>query len=269
MSLSSTIQLSVPNAPAGLQLQVHGAQDQVVSERIRRDGIWEPYETELLLRLLQPGDIFIDVGANIGYFTVLAAAAVGEEGAVWAFEPDANNFALLESNIALNLQQDRAWPVQAGLSNAAGSGELFLSESNFGDHQIYAGDETRVSQPITLYQGADFLQDKLTRIDLVKVDTQGSEARVIAGLLPLLMNHREGLHIMIELTPFSLRQADSSGRELIMMLAQLGLPMWMIDHVEHKLIASTAEELAVWSDNWDKHAEARGFVNVLVGQEPV
>jgi hypothetical protein len=49
------------------------------------------------------------------------------------------------------------------------------------------------------------------------------------------------------------------------LLATLGQPFWMIDHIEHSLIPSSSEELAVWSDNWDKVEEARGFVNILVG----
>jgi FkbM family methyltransferase len=268
VSSSSIVQLSIANAPAGLQLQVHGEQDQVISERIRRDGVWEAYESQLLLDFLQPGDCFVDVGANIGYFTVLAGAVVGEQGSVWAFEPDPANFALLASNISLNGLQDRVHPLQAGLSDQAGAGELYLSETNFGDHQIYAGDEARESFSITLHRGADFLQDKLSRIDLLKVDTQGSETQVIAGLLPLLLRSGEGLRIMIELTPHSLRQAGSRGRELIGLLAQLQLPMWIIDHVECTLIPASAQEMCVWCDNWDEHEDALGFINLLVGRPP-
>ena len=52
--------------------------------------------------MLQRGDVFVDVGANIGYFSVLAACLVGEGGQVFAFEPDPDNFRLLRDNVALN-----------------------------------------------------------------------------------------------------------------------------------------------------------------------
>ncbi len=266
MNPSTAVALQIPDLPRPLQLYVHGERDQFVSRRIREEGIWEPYETELVLEILRPGDVFVDVGANIGYFSVLAASVVGEEGAVFAFEPDPDNFRLLQANAELNAQQQAITPVPAALSDASGKGQLYLAADNLGDHQVYAGGEPRPSVPITLYRGSDFLGSRLQRMDLLKVDTQGSEFNVIAGLMPLLFALRRKPRIIIELTPYSLREAGASGRELIELLAQLGQPLWIIDHIEHSLHRCTVEELAVWCDNWDRVPEDRGFVNVLVGQ---
>ena len=83
--------------------------------------------------------------------------------------------------------------------------------------------------------------------------------------MPLLMGLEKKPRIIVELTPHSLRQAGASGRALMELLATLGQPFWMIDHIEHSLIPSSSEALAVWSDNWDKVEEARGFVNILIG----
>lgn len=265
MNPSTAVALRVPGLPRPLQLYVHGEQDQHVSRRIREEGVWEPYETSLLLSLLQPGDVFVDVGANIGYFSVLAASVVGEQGAVFAFEPDPENFRLLQHNIALNGLQHCITPVQAALSNTAGEGQLFLSADNLGDHQVYASDELRPSVPITLIQGSQYLEERLQRLDLLKVDTQGSEFHVIAGLLPLLLQLEHKPRIVVELTPHSLREAGASGRELIELLATLEQPMWIIDHIEHRLHVSSAPDLALWCDNWDAVPEARGFINILVG----
>ena len=73
MSLPSPIALQIPDFPVPVKLYAHGEQDKYVSRRIRQEGIWEPYETSLVLSLLQPGEVFVDVGANIGYFSILAA----------------------------------------------------------------------------------------------------------------------------------------------------------------------------------------------------
>lgn len=266
MTPSSAIALRIPDLPAPLYLYIHGEEDQFVSRRLREEGVWEPYETALLLELLRPGDVFVDVGANIGYFSVLAASVVGEQGAVFAFEPDPANYYLLEANAALNNLQHRITSVKAALSDEAGQGQLFLSADNLGDHQVYAGEESRPSVPITLYQGSQFLQRRLQRLDVLKVDTQGSEFQVIAGLLPLLLKLPRAPRIIVELTPHALRQAGASGRALIEALAQLGEPMWIIDHIEHCLHASSAQELALWCDNWDRVEQARGFINILVGR---
>ncbi|MEZ5502207.1 MAG: FkbM family methyltransferase [Halioglobus sp.] len=262
---ATAIDLRIPGLSRSLQLYLHGEQDRYVSRRLREEGIWEPFETSLLLGLLRPGDVFVDVGANIGYFTILAASAVGEQGAVFAFEPDPDNYRLLCANAVLNGLAHCVTAVEAALSDAAGEGQLFLSEDNLGDHQVYAGDEHRRSLPITLCHGGRYLAPRLRRMDLLKVDTQGSEFRVMAGLLPLLAALPAPPRIMIELTPHALRQAGASGRALIELLATLGQPMWIIDHLEGRLAPSSAEELARWCDNWDRVAEARGFMNILVG----
>ena len=130
---------------------------------------------------------------------------------------------------------------------------------------MYVGDEDRNSVPIVLQRGSDYLAERIERLHLLKIDTQGSEFQVIEGLMPLLVGLESKPRIIVELTPHSLRQAGASGRALMELLATLGQPFWMIDHIEHSLIPSSSEALAVWSDNWDKVEEARGFVNILIG----
>jgi FkbM family methyltransferase len=265
LNLTIPIPLNVPGLPAPLELHVHGEQDQYVSRQIREQGIWEPYETSLVLSLLEEGSVFVDVGANIGYFTVLAASLVGPGGAVFAFEPDPANFGLLQANVTLNSVDRQVSALQAGLAGTSGDGRLFLSADNLGDHQIYATDAQRASLPIVLVNGSEYLADRLARIDLLKVDTQGSEYEVMSGLLPLLRQLEQPQRIIIELTPLSLRQAGASGRALIELLASLGQPMWIIDHIEHRLVASDAAELARWCDDVDAVAGDAGFMNILVG----
>jgi FkbM family methyltransferase len=265
LQTATAVALRIPGLPRPLQLYVHGEQDRFVSHRIREEGIWEPFETSLVLRLLRPGDVFVDVGANVGYFSVLAASVVGAQGAVFAFEPDPDNCRLLRANAELNGLGHCITAVEAALADVEGEGRLFLSADNLGDHQVYVGDERRSSVPITLVHGSQYLMARLQRMDLLKVDTQGAEFQVMAGLLPLLQGLAQPPRIMIELTPHSLRQAGASGRALIELLATLGQPMWIIDHVEGCLGASSAEDLALWCDNWDRVAEARGFMNILVG----
>ena len=142
---------------------------------------------------------------------------------------------------------------------------MFLSEDNLGDHQIYAAEDGRSSLAISLYNGSQYLAGKLSRLDLLKVDTQGSEYQVMAGLLPLLPRLPRIPRIIIELTPLSLRQAGASGRALIELLATLGQPLWIIDHIEHRLAASNAQELSQWCDDVDAVAGDSGFMNILVG----
>lgn len=268
MTASPPIPLRIAGLQQALELRVHDARDRHVSRRIREEGIWEPYETSLLLATLAPGDVFVDVGANIGYFTVLAAARVGATGAVFAFEPDPRNSRLLRQNVAHNGLLARVELVEAALAETDASGDLFLSEDNYGDHQIFNSDSARASVPVKLLCGAAYLQGRLERIDLLKVDTQGSEFAVMAGLMPLLGRLPAPPRILIELTPLSLRESGASGRALVELLANLALPMWIVDHIEHRLVPSSAEELARWCDNVDGCPGDRGFMNILVGEAP-
>ena len=290
MASDQAITLQVPGLDQDVALYVHGAQDRHVSRSIRDNGIWEPYETSLILALLSPGGVFVDVGANIGYFSVVAAVRVGREGRVFAFEPGPDNFRLLQRSAELNGLSDRIHAVEAGLAADAGKARLFLSEDNLGDHQIFSTGEGRASTGIQLLNGADYLGPKLRQIgrvtpdrvapdrvapdrvapdrvtpDLLKIDTQGSEYGVVEGLLPLLRSLPSVPTILVELTPLSLRQFGASGRQLIELLAGLDQSMWIVDHVEHRLVAYPAEELARWCDDVDAVPGDAGFMNILVG----
>jgi FkbM family methyltransferase len=269
---SEAVALCIEGLQTEMQMYVHGPEDKHVSRKIREQGLWEPFETSLIMSRLKAGDVFVDVGANIGYFTIIAASLVGKQGHVYAFEPDPENYRLLQKNCAHNFLQSNVHAVQGGLSNRDCAGRLYLSEDNLGDHQIYASGVLREQLDIALYQGADYLRqrledDQFETIDLIKVDTQGSEFEVMLGLMPLLHEMPAPPTILIELTPFSLRQAGSSGRELIELLAGLQQNFWIVDHIEHQLVASSAEALAQWCDNVDAVDGDEGFMNILVESE--
>jgi FkbM family methyltransferase len=264
------VPLRIDGLPRPLRMQVHGEHDRHISRRIREQGIWEPYETSLLLSLLRPGDVFVDVGANIGYFSLIAATVVGPGGAVFAFEPDPANYSLLRDNARLNGCDEQICAVQAGLAAEAGEGRLYLSEDNLGDHQVFATDRARGSLAVHLLDGSHYLGERLPgeptrRLDVLKVDVQGAEYAVMQGLMPLLHSLPQPPRIILELTPLSLRQAGASGRLLIELLATLSQPLWIIDHIEHRLAASSSAELALWCDHVDAVAGDEGFMNILVG----
>ncbi|MCX2981718.1 FkbM family methyltransferase [Halieaceae bacterium IMCC14734] len=264
-SMVDSFPLRVTGVNAGLRLYVHEKTDIHVSRQIREHGIWEAFETELVVRLLGPGQCFLDVGANIGYYSVLAAHLVGPQGRVVAFEPEPANFALLQDNIQLN-QLTQATAVAAALAATSGTARLHLNLENRGDHQLFPQDETRESLQVQLLNGAEYLSTHGLLPDLVKIDTQGAESAVVAGLMPVLKTVGAGLRLIVELTPAALRAADSSGRELVELLAQLGLPFHIIDHIEHRLVATPEADLALWCDNVDSVPEDQGFMNILVGE---
>ena len=99
------------------------------------DLIHEERTTALFKRVVRRGDVVLDLGANIGYFTLLAARLVGESGRVYAFEPEPMNFEYLKKNIAVNGYKN-VLAYQKGVSGASGTAKLFVCPYDSGHHTI-------------------------------------------------------------------------------------------------------------------------------------
>jgi hypothetical protein len=109
--------------------------DEVITPTLCRYGVWEPGETRFLRALVRPGDVFVDVGAHVGYFSLLAASRVGEEGAVIAVEPEPRNLRLLRANLARNgASRARVIPLAAYSHSVWMS--LACDEHNRGGHRL-------------------------------------------------------------------------------------------------------------------------------------
>jgi len=93
--------ISLPSLPP-FRIHTHLGGDRYISAETATAGAWEPLETELIRRLLPRYDLFLDVGANIGWYTLVAGLTLRARGTVHAFEPDPANFGLLETNVAAN-----------------------------------------------------------------------------------------------------------------------------------------------------------------------
>ncbi len=89
----------------------------------------EAWETEVLKKIVKKGDIIVDIGAHIGYYSLLFAKIVGNKGKVYAFEPDKNNFKLLMKNIKTN-GYNNIIPVEKALSNKNQKIRLYISDEN-------------------------------------------------------------------------------------------------------------------------------------------
>lgn len=251
-----------------LVLSTHHPDLDLVSRVIHDQRVWEPFETRLWIASHREGDVVLDVGANLGYFTLLSIHSKVRPSLVLAAEPAADNYALLLRNLEANLSEVPAVPLHAALAVNDSRATLHRNDSNLGDHQIYAGDGERCSEAIQLRDGSAFVEQHASSIDLVKIDTQGSEYDVVKGLFRVMRAGGKTLRILIELTPWSLRCAGSSGRALLEKLEELQLPVAIVDHVEHRLVPSSIEALCDWSDNVDACDGDRGFMNVFFGTPP-
>jgi FkbM family methyltransferase len=213
------------------------ASDEVIRPAIAEHGVWEPGETALLLGWLAPGMTFVDIGAHVGYYTVLAARRVSPGGLVFAFEPSPRNYELLLANVWRNeLTNVVCFPW--AVSDHMGFLDLFLDERNTGDNRLFQGDRgpgVRV-RAVAL----DTLPSIRPPIDVVKIDVQGAEEAVIEGMKHLL-SRSPNARITLEYWPFGLRALGRDERRALEYYRSLG----------YRLRVQNPEEpgIEVWADD--------------------
>lgn len=146
---------------------------------------YEPGVSEVVSPLCPPGGRVVDVGANVGWYTFLAASRVGPGGLVLGFEPDPENFQLLSTSLAENPRsQVRIFP--QCLSDHVGEERLFLSDTAASYHSIAQPVGTRwLTVPATTLDTV-VQEHHLGSLDLVKVDVEGGEPKVLRGAREVL-----------------------------------------------------------------------------------
>lgn len=192
------------------------------SLRLRASGVYERWETDLVQRMLCPGQVFVDVGAHIGYYSTLAAGLVGPEGEVHAFEPCAANARLLRLNVAPF--GDRVRVYEAAVSDTAGVSWLYICEENSGDHRLYAT-PGRQAEPVDVVRLDDVRALRGKRIDFLKVDVQGQEQRVINGARRLVADSPD-LTGIVEFWPTQMRVMGLDPAAFLADLVGLGLSIY-------------------------------------------
>ena len=158
-------------------------------------GSFEPNEFAFLDRVLRPGMVFVDVGANDGYYTLFAARRVGPSGRVVAAEPSSRERAHLQRNLGRN-GLDNVSVVPAAIGAAAGLADLHLAHGVHAGHNTLGSfahdDVVRASLERVPIEPLDAVIARLglARVDFVKIDVEGAEASVIAGAATVLSSMR-------------------------------------------------------------------------------
>lgn len=203
-------------------------------------GLYDPFETSFYENQIKNGDIVIDIGANIGIFTLLFAKLVGSNGHVYAFEADPTNFEILKKNIEINSYQNTTLENKA-IFHKNEKINLFLSPSNPGDHRIYDSNDGRKSIQINSIILDDYILQKKVDVDFVKIDVQGSELSVIQGMKKLL--EPNNIKIMMEFEPILLEKFGTKPLDLLDILESYGFHFFDINEIEQKIKHISISEL--------------------------
>ena len=189
--------------------EISGSTEDLIQRHIYVFGVWEPNLTYWIQDRLEPGDTFVDVGANIGYFTMLAASCIGQNGWSVAIEASPSIFELLNENLEINNIGSRVRTVNLAASDQDGILTVYGGPSgNLGLTTMVPNHDLQIETTI----GAKPLNEILTEEEiagarLIKIDVEGLEGPVVRGLLPILGSCRKDLEIVLEVNG----QASSRG----------------------------------------------------------
>ena len=181
-----------------------------ITPHLVMDGFWETWLTQCISRILKPGDICIDIGANYGYYSLLMSTLTGEGGRTIAVEPNPYVFGLLSATSSVH--SSCIEPVQVALSDVTGYTTLVVPDNFYGDASIIERkDKPRLarSRVDVKTQTLDELaaQLEVPRVDLVKIDVEGAEPRVFNGMKETIAKN-PGLRILVEYSPYLYEDAQ-------------------------------------------------------------
>jgi FkbM family methyltransferase len=206
-------------------VRLYGAEFHLdLSDHIQRAvfmGTYEAIEANLLSRNLEAGMVFADVGANVGFYTALAASLVGSNGRVLAFEPSPYAYKRLLDLVTKN-QLHNVTPINQGVADRPGRLQLYLGTGsrNHSPTMVAHANTDQFEVPVTTL---DEITSELgiDRIDFLKVDVEGFEPRVLAGAHRLLAERRIG-GLLVEFNEAWLKQAGTSSEALLAAITQAG-----------------------------------------------
>lgn len=196
-----------------------------ICQHIYMTGAFEPATAQLISSLLHEGDTVIDIGANIGYFTLLASKKVGLSGKVHAFEPVRSTSAELRENLARNGAAN-VGVHESALSNTNGAATIYEGpQRNKGNSSMRPiADASAVrTVPVASFDSLDVSKGPT---HLIKIDVEGAEQLVIEGMKECIRKNRP--HLIIEVTDAFLQSFGHSARSLARELKALRYSMYEI-----------------------------------------
>ena len=181
------------------------------------DGFWETPVTQCLVRLVKPGDVCVDVGAHLGYFSVLMSALAGEEGKTLAVEPNANIAAMLRRTACINHPGFTVW--EGALTNATRELEIHIPKWKTGDSSLLvraeSGGEGFIHQRVLATTMDQLLASlDIERVNVVKIDAEGVEPFILEGMEEVLKRNGD-LKIVMEFSPYLYQDPVAFGAYLL------------------------------------------------------
>ena len=184
-----------------------------------RAGLYEGAATRLFATIVKPGMTVVDLGANIGYYTVLSSRLTGTEGRVYSFEPDSRAYAYLRRNIEANRSANvDAFRLAVGES---GKTSWFNPDPHLAEGYLTSGSGKHRTRVEVISLDEFFSKHQWPPVDLVKMDVEGSEGSALKGMRQLASKNKQ-MRLVMELSLNALHRTNASTRSIALSLQALG-----------------------------------------------
>jgi FkbM family methyltransferase len=212
-------------------------------------GVHEPLTTRIFQKEINPGDTVLDIGAHIGYYTLISAKIVREHGRVFSFEANPSNYAILKKNIEVNGYHN-VIAIQKAISNFQGNTKLFFEKSsNTRWSSIYNihGEGKFIEVDVSTID--EILKDYTGRVDFIKLDIEGAEMAALRGMNNILKNNRK-IKIVIEFRPSILLRVGIVPREFLDFFTTKGFKIYYADEVHGEILPAEPDDIIKFCDEY-------------------
>ena len=212
-------------------MKITGDARDIIQQYVYYFGVWEPHITSWITANLRRGDYFIDVGANVGYYSLLASQIVGRQGGVVAIEASPKTFSELQTNLALNnIRNVRA--VNQAVTDFKGRVKIFRGhDHNTGLTTVLDRDDFELECEVDAAPFSEIVRtDEMKRTRVVKIDVEGAEGAVVAGMGAIIHNGRPDLEVVIETNPAALARRGITPEELLHPFLNVGFHAYEIEN---------------------------------------
>ncbi len=213
-------------------------------------GSFEETEVNIFREKLEAGMTVIDIGANIGYYTIIAGKRIGVNGKVLAFEPEENNFSLLSRNIALN-KLTNVTALKIALTNKLGGELLYLDDNNKGHHSLSSKNPETEKKIKVRTNTLDGILENFgsPKVDIIKMDIEGAEVLVLEGMTKTIGKNPK-LIIFTEFYPEAIKRLGYSPLKFLKNLMDSGFSLSEID--ENKKCLKKINNIEIFVSNFPK-----------------
>ena len=209
-------------------------------------GLPEPGVVKRFQQLLRPGMVVVDIGANVGLYTLEAARALTRTGKVYSFEPTPQTYRILHDNIQVNgfLETGIVELFQMAVTDRSGRAELALFADDCGHNTLFFDGKVPNISVRTI--SLDEALNTNFPVHVVKIDAEGSEPLIIRGMRDVISRSPE-IHIVVEFAPVHLRRAGFEPTEFVAEIESMELEIHRIHDETGALMATSADELSAVS----------------------